>query len=87
MIRTQTTADTQAGTHTRIQTTVDTRRFDKRLFRSPIHKRLFRTHSYTVGMFHSHSDTDCMSHIRSRNSHADTRVVPPCDERPQCSVE
>ena len=74
MIRTQ----TAVGTHTRIQTTVDSRRFDK---------RLFRTHSCTVGMFHSHSDTDCMSHIRSRNSHADRRVVPPCDERPRRSLE
>ena len=35
---------------------------------------------------HTHSDTDCCTR-GSRNNHADTRGVPPYDERPRRSLE
>jgi len=49
----------------------------------------FHTHipnSYRAGTFHTYTDTDCCTRC-SRSSHADTRGVPPCDERPRRSLE
>jgi len=64
----------------RTQTTVGTRIHTRTRIRIRI------LSSYTVGTFHTHSDTDCCTR-RSRSSHADTRGVPPCDERPRRSLE
>jgi len=69
----------------RTQTTVGTR---IRILSSYTAAGTLRTYIHTACMRHTHihSDTDCCTR-RSRNSHADTRGVPPYDERPQRSLE